>query len=700
VVAALRQTRYPAICAFAALLSTLPTLSWAKAANLELADLSLEELTRLEVTTASRKPETASHVAAALFVLTQDDIRRSGATTIPDALRLVPGVQVAQIDGNKWAVTSRGFNSRVANRLLVLTDGRTLYTPAFGGVYWDTQDTMIEDIERIEVVRGPGGAVWGSNAFHGVINIITKHTSQTGGGMVSADAGVERPGAVSVRLGDDGETIDWRVFAKGFERDANRSDVGIEGHDTWRQARIGGRADIPLSETGQLRFTVEGYTGQSGTDYYDHFDPRSSTSLVPITKPVMEETEGAFASGNWYAQTASGGHVDLSASVEYSNRVSDVVRERAVSTEMNFHHSLAPLGRHSLTWGLDLRHTSDTSAPTQTMSFNPRSKSLDVHSFFLQDEIRFLDDRLAITAGAKLESNEYGGSSVLPNLRARYLLSDRSTVWAAASRGVRAPSRTEHDARFADFAPALPANSPLNPLPLPLTFEIWGNDAIASERVTTFEAGWRQEWGELFSADLSSFYNRYRHLRSFDVLDPVCLPSLQSMDADPSCVLASTGITIPVQYSSLDGAHAYGAELALGLRARANWRLTGTYSRLQQSLPTRWVPFGPGMLDLNQYFYGFDPKHQIGMRSAVTFSHRWEWDVFVRYVDELPAAAIDSYYELNTRFAWRPLQAIELALTGNNLLRSEHREFRSDFADLPAVDVERSVYLQLRWSFL
>jgi iron complex outermembrane receptor protein len=687
------------ICTFAALLAALPCLSRAQAgSDLDLADLSVEELTNLDVTTASRKPEKASQVAAALFVLTQDDMRRSGATTIPDALRLVPGVQVAQIDGNKWAVTARGFNSRIANRLLVLTDGRTLYTPAFGGVYWDTQDTMIEDIERIEVVRGPGGAVWGSNAFNGVINIITKHASQTGGGLVSADAGVERPGAVSVRIGDDAETLDWRVFAKGFERDANRSKAGVEGHDTWRQARVGGRADIALNSTDQLRFTFEGYTGESGTDYFDHFDSRAATSLVPITTPILEDTEGAFASGNWFAHTLSGGHIDLSASIEYSNRVSDAVRERALSMEANFHHALAPVGHHSLTWGLDLRRTRDTAGTTRVVSFTPESASLDVDSMFAQDEIA-LSDRLALTLGAKVEYNEYGGSSLLPNLRARYSVSDHSTVWGAVSRGVRAPTRNEHDSRFSNFTPALPANSALNPLPLPLTFELWGNEDISSERVTAFEAGWRQAWGELFSADLSSFYYRYRNLRGFEVLDPVCVPSLRPVYASPSCLLTSPTVLVPLQYASLYDTHAYGAELALGYRPRANWHLTGTYSRLHQSLPRQWVQLGSDLFDLNQYFYGFDPKHQVGLRSALTFAHRWEWDLFARYVDELPTPAIDSYIELNTRLAWRPSQALELALTGNNLLSSEHREFRSDFADIPTVDVERSVYLQLRWSF-
>jgi iron complex outermembrane recepter protein len=414
---------------------------------------------------------------------------------------------------------------------------------------------------------------------------------------------------------------------------------------------------------------------------------------------VLEDTDGAFASSNWSAHTASGGHVDLSASIDYSNRVSEAVRERALSVEANLHHALAPFGRHSLTWGVDLRHTRDTARPTSVLSFRPQSTSLDVDSFFAQDEIAFFSNRLALTVGAKLEYNEYGGSSVLPNLRARYLLSDDSTLWAASSQGVRAPSRTERDSRFADFAPAIPANSAINPLPLPLSIEIWGNDSIGSERVTAFEAGWRRQWQEVFSADLSSFYYRYRNLRAFDVLDPVCLPSLESIYANPICLSASTGLALPLQYASLYDAHAYGAELALGFSPRANWRLTGTYSHLQQSLPRQWVQFGSDMIDLNQFFYGFDPKHQIGLRSALTFHRHWEWDVFARYIDELPASAVDSYVELNTRVAWRPSQALELALTGNNLLNTEHREFRSDFSDLPPVDVERSIYLQLRWSF-
>ena len=665
---------------------------------LDLADLSVEELTNLAVTTASRNPEQASRVAAALFVLTQDDIRRSGATTIPDALRLVPGVQVAQIDGNKWAVSARGFNSRVANRLLVLMDGRTLHSSTYGGVYWDTTDTMIEDIERIEVVRGPSGATWGSNAFHGVINIITKHASQTGDGLVSADAGIERPGALSARIGHAGDSADWRLFAKGFERDANRADDGIEGHDFWKQARIGGRADLAISEQDQLRFSFEGYTGESGANYYDNTRTLISTEHDQ-TAALIEETDGGFAMGSWTKQTRRGGRLDVNASVEYADRDAGVLNERKLAGEARLQHAAGRIDRHSLTWGMDLRRSEEFARPTYVLQYSPPKVFLDTASVFAQDEISLFDERGSVTVGAKIEQGDYSGTAVLPNLRVRYSLDDSTLLWAAISRGVRSPTRTEHDARFANFAQTVPPRTALNPLPLPLSFELWGDEQVDPERVTAFELGGRREWLDRLSVDVSTFYYQYRDLRGFRVLEPICVPSNQPLASNPSCLLSSTQVAIPLQFASLFDGHAYGGELALSYRPRANWHLSATYSLLRQHVPRNNVMTTDRAIDLNEFFYGFDPEHQLGVRSALTFAQHWEWDVFVRYIDELPSADVDAYTEVNTRLAWRPLPSLEFALTGNNLLNPQHREFRSDFTDLPPVDVERSVYLQLRWSF-
>src|SRR5215831_10394129 len=537
--------------------------SQARAAD-DLPDLSLEELVNVQVSTVDKTAQRASDAAAAVFVITQDDIRRSGATSIPEALRLVPGLQVAQIDGNKWAISARGFNGRFANRLLVLMDGRTLYTMTFGGVFWDVQDTLIEDIERIEVVRGPGGATWGSNAFNGVINIITKHAGQTGGGSVSGYVGSNQPYGVSARIGSSEGPAKWRAFAKAFEQDGNRDFQGGDAHDTWRQARIGGRADINFDGGDTLQLTAETYRGSSGMDLWNYY---ALPTLATI--PARDEYEGAFVNFEWARPTGNSGRIAVRGSADYTNRNSLIFDERRNTYELELQHNLPAFDAQQIIWGVDVRRTSDSTHRT-FIAVVPSSESLNILSGFLQDDFAFRNDTLHVIAAGRVEHSDYVGTQFMPNLRLRFSPSERTTLWSAVSRGVRSASRLERDVRVTDL-PVLPAASAYNPTPAPLGVEIWGDPNFQPEKLTAFEVGLRHRFHDTFSLDLAGYYNKYSDIRGVRLLPPMCAPSLVAVTNDPLCVLTATKVIVPMQYTNMLSGTIRGAELTATWNPTRHW---------------------------------------------------------------------------------------------------------------------------------
>jgi len=661
--------------------------------NANLADLSLEELTDLQVSSVAKKPQRAADAPAAVFVITQDDIRRSGTTSIPQALRLVPGLQVAQIDGNKWAISARGFNSRFANRLLVLMDGRTLYTLTFGGVFWDAQDTMIEDIERIEVVRGPGGAVWGTNAFNGVVNIITKSASQTGGGLMAADTGTQRPLGVSARLGSTDSALKWRMFGKAFRQDGNINFNDGDANDDWRQARIGGRVDLELPNS-TLQISTEAYRGKSGMDLWDYDRLPELATLA-----TEDEYEGAFATLEWSKTTAHMGRIDVRAVADYTDRDSLVFDEQRNTYDLEVKHTLPAARYHDVMWGLGVRHTADSTHRT-AIAVVPADDALTIYHGFLQDEIALLDDALHVTAGGRIEHSDYIGTQFMPNLRTSYNASERSTVWAAISRGIRSASRLERDVRVTDAIPAVPANTPpVNPTPAPLGVEIWGDPNFAPEKLKAFELGWRQRLSQAISFDIAAYYNQYSGIRGVRRLPTVCAPSMTPVEENPFCVFTASKIIVPIQYSNLLSGNIWGAELTVNWNPLRNWRLVASYAYLEQDFENNPVDFGDFQLDFAELSAGLDARNQWTLRSSVSLNTRWDWDLFLRHVDALPTGEVAAYTDLNTRIAWRPRIDFELALTGENLLHDDHREFVSDFVDLSPVSIKRAVHLQARWSF-
>lgn len=655
-----------------------------------LADLSLEELANVKVSSVQKKTQRATDAAAAVFVITQDDIRRSGATSIPQALRLVPGLQVAQIDGNKWAISARGFNSRFANRLLVLMDGRTLYTLTFGGVFWDAHDTVIQDIERIEVIRGPGGAVWGSNAFNGVINIITKSADQTSGGLAAIDTGTHRPYGATLRYGDADGAMKWRAFAKAFSQTGNTNWLDEEANDDWRGARIGGRADWLLADGGALQLSAEAYRGKSGMDLWDY-------DALPQLATLREEDDyrGAFVAMEWSRAGERSGRFSVRGVADYADRESLVFDETRRTYDLELQHNLPAWRNHSVLWGVGVRYTADSTDRT-AIAVIPSSDSLTIANGFVQDEIALLDDALHVIVGGKIENSEFIGTQFMPNLRARYSIGADSVVWSAISRGIRSASRLERDVRVADTMPSFT----LVPGAAPYGVEIWGDPDFAPEKLTAYEVGVRHRFNDVLSVDVSGYYNRYADMRGIRRLPTVCTPSMTPVAANPLCIFTATKVVLPVQFTNMLTGDVWGGEIAMTWNPLRNWRLIGAYAYLEQRFDENVIDFGGGLfVDLGAYSAGLDAPNQWTLRSSVSLGKNWDWDLLLRHLDALPTAEVPAYTELNTRLAWRPLIDFELALVGENLLDKQHREFVSDFIDLSPVSIERSVHLQARWTF-
>ncbi len=476
-----------------------------------LKSLSIEELLQTEVTSVSKKSEQLFDTAAAVFVITEEDIKRAGVRTIPDALRMVPGLQVAHINGSTFAITARGFNEWFSNKLLVLVDGRSVYTPLFSGVYWDVQDTVLEDIDRIEVIRGPGATMWGANAVNGVINIITKHSKETQGGMIVAGAGtIEKPLLTARYGGKAGHDGTYRVYAKGVKRDSFDQPDGIDGSDEWENVRAGFRMDLPLSPRDNLTVQGESYAGEN------EFDLRLSGFLTPpFTRQSHEEQDykGGHLITTWQRQISSLSDIEVKCYYDYSFRDQIVIEERRDTINLDFKHHLKLPPNHEVVWGLGYRWTEDDTDRSTNLWMDPDSRSDQVWSAFVQDDIMLYPDKVWLTLGSKFEHNDYSGFELQPNARLRWKPTPKHTVWGSVSRAVRTPSRSDHDIRVNLASIDIPFAG--------LTvLRITGDEDFDSEELTAYEAGARWQTNENLSFDLAVFYNVYDNLRIVETGTP------------------------------------------------------------------------------------------------------------------------------------------------------------------------------------
>jgi iron complex outermembrane receptor protein len=631
---------------------------------LELKRLSMEELLDINVTSVSKYPEKLSAAAAAVAVLTQEDIETSGVTNIPDALRLVPGVDVARVDGHTWAISSRGFNDIFANKLLVMIDGRTVYTPVFSGVFWEVQDTLLEDIDRIEVVRGPGATLWGANAVNGVINIITKSARDTQGLFISAGGGSEELAFTNLRYGVKvGEDAFLRVYAKYFDRDSSVLPNDTDAHDAWEMYRAGFRLDWEPSRENSFTFQGDIYTGQEDEIY------TVPTTTFPFAGKIVstESVSGGNLLGRFSHNFSADSVLTVQAYYDRTERDTPIFGEERDTGDIDLQHRFALGERQEVIWGLGFRATHADIKNTLNVSFFPPERTLTLYSAFLQDEITIVPERLRLTLGSKFEHNDFTGFEIQPSARALWTPGHSQTIWASVSRAVRTPSEAESDIRL----------NPAPPVPLPPgLITILGNPDMESEELLAYELGYRLQPIEQLKLDLTAFYNDYDHLRT---LEPI-LP----------------GPVSPSRVANKLFGETYGTELSATAQVTKRWRLQGSYSYLEAQLHRESNSHDTSTERISE---GSSPHHQFFIRSRLDLGWNIRLDSTLRYVDVLPAPKIPSYLTLDVRLAWSPRRNLEFALVGQNLLDDRHPEFAPTFIGTPQTEVQRSVYGTVVWRF-
>ena len=660
---------------------------WAARPNITA--LSLEELLSVEITSVSKKAEKASDAAAAIFVVSQEDIKRSGATTIPEVLRMVPGLQVAQIDANKWAVSSRGFNGFSSNKLLVLMDGRTVYNPLFSGVLWNAQDTMLDDIERIEVIRGPGASLWGANAVNGVINIISKHSADTQGGLLTAGTGTEENGFGSVRYGTKiNDHTTYRVYGKNFYRDDLEAADGSKANDDWHQARGGFRLDSAAPDS-PYSFTIQGDGYNGNADATTNIPSTSYPFTTNISNPSN------IRGGNFLTRLSrkekDNSEMTLQAYYDLARSNDRLLGDERGTGDIEFQHRFQATTKQEITWGLGCRYTHDVLENSQTFSFDPASRSDMLLSAFIQDEITLVDDLLRLTLGSKFEHNDFTGYEVQPNGRLLYTPHKHHTFWGAVSQAVRTPSQAEHDIRISSaIVPTVALPAYLSALlPPGLTeFVINGNEEYKSEKLTAYEIGYRTQVHEKLAFDLTAFLNDYSRLRT--------TPASALVNFATANNSGNPALFSQLNYeagNTMEG-NTYGFELVADAKPLDWWRLQLAYTFLRMDLQET----GQGLL-ASEDAEGESPRNQISLRSMMNLCSSVTLDTWLRYVDNLPTYGINSYVTLDARIGWQLNPQIELSLVGRNLLDNAQPEFGSLFINTIPSEIPRSVYAQIRMTF-
>jgi iron complex outermembrane recepter protein len=656
--------------------NTIPLVS----KGTDLIHLSLEDLGKIKVTTVSKRAESLTGAAAAIHVITQEDIRRSGITLLPETLRMAPGLSVARANSRKWAISSRGFNNTFANKLLVLMDGRTLYTPLFSGVFWEETDTVLEDLDRIEVIRGPGATLWGANAVNGVINIITRDASETQGTLITGGGGVEERGFGTVRYGGQlSSNAYYRVYSKYSNHDEFTGPDGHDANDSWWMSQTGFRIDWKPSGVNRLTLQGDYYYGDLGGDFITHaLDPPRL-----LEKPLRTKVEGGNLLGRWTHEISDQSEISAQAYYDRTDREFGVAREIRDTIDFEAQHRFHFGERQEIVWGAGYRYSVDDISGSRDFKMEDPSVGLQLFNAFLQDDIAIMPEHLHLTLGTKVEHNDFTGFEVQPTGRLAWTPHEKHTVWAAVSRAVRTPSRVERGFEaFVDPWAALPASD----LPLPLLAKGIGNPDFRSEELLAYELGYRVKLHPSLSLDCTAFYNEYKNLQSV-----VTLPlKLQTTPGPPAALY----LELPLTFSNKTDGNTYGFEVAATWEPIDQWRLRAGYSLIEMDLNGPVQAFTKDM-------EGASPQHQASLWSDLQLSRTTEWGVGVRYVDDLPARLqqVPSYFELDTRLAWNPTQNCEVAIVGRNLLQPHHQEFSPSLIMVRNVEVDRAVYLKVTMRF-
>jgi iron complex outermembrane receptor protein len=606
--------------------------------------LSLESLLDIEVTSVSKRPEKLTETASAIQVITGEDIRRSGASSLSEALRLASNLEVAQVDSRQWAISARGFSSTTANKLQVLIDGRSVYTPLFSGVFWDVQDTLLVDVDRIEVISGPGATLWGANAVNGVINVISKHSKDTQGLLLEGGGGTELRGFGGMRYGGSlSSNLHYRVYGKIFDRDSTVAANGQDATNDWHMGQGGFRLDWDASDAN--RFTVQG-------DIYDGRIAQAGTNGDIVVT-------GGNVIGRWSHSFSEDSDFNLQLYYDRTHRdIPGTFGEDLDTFDVDFDHRFALGEWNAMVWGLGYRWTEDDVENTPMLAFLPPRLTRHLFSGFVQDEITLVRDRLHLTLGTKLEHNDYTGFEYQPGARLAWRVTPRQTVWGAVSRAVRSPSRIDNDF----FMPGMPP-----------FVRLQGGTNFVSEELMAYELGYRIQPHERLSLSVAVYYHDYDKLRSTERINPPA--------------------PFPIVIANGQEGESYGVELTADYRITDWWRLRAGYNEMRVDIRAK-----PGSNDpSNGGNESHDPNRQFSLRSSWDLlPGRLELDAAFRYVSKIANQGVPDYAELDLRLAWRVADDVEISVVGQNLLHDHHAEFGAPAARQA---IERSVYGKLTWRF-
>ncbi len=627
----------------------------------DLKQLSIDDLMNIEVTSVTKEPEALLQADSAIQVITNDDIVRSGASSIPEALELADNLDIAQKNSHDWAISARGFNTDLANKLLVLMDGRTVYTPLYSGVFWDVQDYLLDDIDRIEVISGPGGTLWGANAVNGVINITSKSAKDTQGLYIEAGGGSELEDFTALRYGGLlAPDVYYRIYAKYFSRGDEVFTDGAKATDSWHQSRAGFRVDAGASSQNTLTLQGDAYSG-------------SENEITGGTDKVR----GDNVLGRWSHEFASGSSMSLQAYYDYTYLYdvvpafflgalklapAGILTDGLDTYDVDFQYHMSLGARNRVAWGLGYRFTHDVLQNAPALAFLPPTLNQSLYNAFAQDEI-MIASGLFLTFGSKVEHNDFTGWEVEPNVRLRWDLSPKQMFWAAVSRAVRTPSRID-----TDFTEAAPPNFVL----------LEGSDNFKSETLLAYELGYRAQLGQRVATSVSLFYNEYSDIRSTSFTPRTVVPFFFE--------------------NNLEG-ETRGVEFSASYQAADWWQLRAGYDLLLEK-----IGVDPGQYDLNNGLNETsDPEHQFSVRSSMNFPENVTLDAQLRWVDTLhnnngaTPGTVPAYFALNARLAWSPTKHLVLSVVGQNLLHSQQAEY--GFPGPTREEIESNVFGKAEWRY-
>jgi len=628
----------------------------------DLTSISIEDLMNIQVTSASKKAESLSAAPAAIFVITGEDIRRGGFSSVPDALRTVPGLYVVQQSSHVWLVTARGFSDEFNDKMLVLIDGRLVYSPTFGGVFWDVQDPPLEDLDRIEVIRGPGGTLWGANAVNGVINIITKEAAKTQGLLVATSAGVGEGYAGRVRYGGRiGESFAYRIYGTSNNWLPTVDATGTQNYDSWSITQAGMRWDWAASQKDTVTFDGQGYSGRI-RDEQANFIP---TSAVPVQVDSSGVVKGGHLLGRWKHSFSDRSNLDVLGYCDWTDRFSSALTENRNTCDVEVQHRYSFTPRHALTWGGSILTTGETWNQTFTNRFVPPNQRVTNYSAFLQYDLVLAPDKVRLIAGSKLEHDPYTGFEYQPQIRAVWTPYKQHTLWAAVSRAVRTPDRLDEDILDRDMQ--------INPSPPPPEFLLFtGNPAVKSEVLIAYELGYRYEWRQKFSVDATAFYNQY------DRLIGVSAPGSPIVHPSPFF------IDVPVIAINEEGGQTHGLELFLKYTPVRRWTVSAGITELRGTSPA-----GTAFPALTN-----NPEHEVNAQSKLDLTQFVNLDASYYYNDAI-SHLLPPLNRLDVGLSTKPIRGFTFSVWGKNLQQDRHKEA------IPQLflggDIRRSVVFKVIW---